>query len=141
MVPNLRPTSNNRIRQLHNDKINIAALLINELEWRLLLNLCVDYIVDFSECIDPLIQFKAYIKFGINAPGYGPLINKTVAQQVTQNYYMDGGCRDQTLSCYSFGDNQTVNGDNVCFLAISYCVSHFHISYESLIWLHASFSI
>ncbi|RDX52337.1 alpha/beta-hydrolase [Lentinus brumalis] len=83
--------------------INLSALMINN-GWH-----------------DPLIQFKAYIDFATDAPGYGPLQNETVLAAMSRSFYEEGGCLDQVIACYT---TETEASNEICYNADDFCLAN-----------------
>ncbi len=73
----------------------------------------------YSGWHDPLIQFKAYIDFATDAPGYGPLQNETVLAAMSRSFYEEGGCLDQVIACYT---TETEASNEICYNADDFCV-------------------
>ena len=71
---------------------------------------------------DPLIQYKAFVDFATNAPGYGQLQNDTVLQQINQGYYGPGGCKEQEEACYAAGNSDASN--EICRTSVDFCVRY-----------------
>ena len=71
---------------------------------------------------DGLIQYKSYVDFATNAPGYGQLQNDTVLRQLNQAYYGSGGCKEQEEACYAAGDSDASN--EICHTANDFCVCY-----------------
>lgn len=69
---------------------------------------------------DPLIQFKSYLDFATDAPGYGQLQNDSVLQGMRNNWYRSGGCKDQLDACHAAGDSS--RSVSICKNADIYCV-------------------
>lgn len=69
---------------------------------------------------DPLIQFKSYLDFATDAPGYGQLQNDSVLQEMRNDWYRSGGCKDQLDACSAAGDSS--RSVHICKNADSYCV-------------------
>ncbi|PFH51148.1 hypothetical protein AMATHDRAFT_143154 [Amanita thiersii Skay4041] len=74
---------------------------------------------------DPLIQNKAYLDFATNAPGYGQLQSDDVLQQMSEDYFAPGGCKEQEEACYAAGDGKT--SDKICRDADNFCVDKLFI--------------
>ncbi|KII91592.1 hypothetical protein PLICRDRAFT_38372 [Plicaturopsis crispa FD-325 SS-3] len=89
---------------LKGEKISVSALMINN-GW-----------------YDPLLQNKAYVDFATDAPGYGPLQNKTVIKKLNEAFYGKGGCKEQEEACYAAGNNATSN--KICRTADDFCVDN-----------------
>jgi len=70
---------------------------------------------------DPLLQNEAYVYFAIDAPGYGPLVNETIAKQLLTSFYGKGGCKEQEEACYALGQADTSQSDTVCKNADDFC--------------------
>jgi len=84
------------------EKVTVSALMINN-GW-----------------YDPLLQYRSYIDFGANAPGYGPLVNASVIQQLNKTWFSPNGCLAQEEACYAAGNGSRsnticINADNDCF--------------------------
>lgn len=81
----------------------------------------------YSGWYDPLIQNVAYLTYATNAPGYGPIANDTILQQVNNTLYKEGGCYDQERACYAAGPGnvETPDSDTICKAADDYCVRLF----------------
>ncbi|KAF7986017.1 hypothetical protein HWV62_41356 [Athelia sp. TMB] len=88
---------------LKGEKITVSALMINN-GW-----------------YDPLLQNKAYVDFATDAPGYGPLVNKTVLAQMNKAFYGKGGCKEQEEACYAAGTGNKSN--SICLDADNYCIN------------------
>ncbi|KZP17012.1 alpha/beta-hydrolase [Athelia psychrophila] len=86
------------------EKLEVSALMINN-GW-----------------YDPLLQNKAYVDFATDAPGYGPLVNKTVIKELNEAYYGKNGCKEQEEACYAAGTGNKSN--SVCLTADNYCVNN-----------------
>ncbi|KAF8352038.1 Alpha/Beta hydrolase protein [Amanita rubescens] len=100
---------------IQGEQINVSGLMINN-GW-----------------IDPLIQNKAYLDFATYAPGYGQLQPNSTLQQMYNDYYNSGGCRDQQEACYAAGNSS--QSDKICANADSYCAfpPEYYVNY-----LHSS---
>ena len=75
-----------------------------------------------SGLYDSIIQIKSYIDFATNAPGYGPLQNDTVLQQINQAFYSPGGCKELEEACYAAGSSDSSN--EICKKASGFCVRY-----------------
>ena len=84
--------------------------------------MCSDHYVltQGSGWIDPLIQNIAYLDFATYAPGYGQLQPNSTLQQIYNDLYGPGGCRDQLETCYAAGTSSESN--TICGNADNYCV-------------------
>lgn len=84
-----------------------------------------------SGWIDPIIQYKAYIDFAANAPGYGPLASDSDLQKMNASFYGPNGCLEQEQTCYAGGDSTTaVSVNTACNDADIYCVGTLFFLFE-----------
>ena len=72
--------------------------------------------------MDPLIQYKAFIDFATDAPGYGPLVSDSDLQKMNASFYGSNGCLEQLQTCYAGGDSTTSSVSTACQNADNYCV-------------------
>ncbi|KAF8574796.1 alpha/beta-hydrolase [Ramaria rubella] len=86
---------------LEADKITVSALMINN-GW-----------------FDPLLQYRSYIDFAADAPGYGPLVNASVIEQLNQTWFSPDGCLAQEEACYAAGTDAHSNA--ICIKADNNC--------------------
>ncbi|KAF7348536.1 Alpha/beta-hydrolase [Mycena venus] len=69
---------------------------------------------------DPLIQYASYINFAADAPGYGPLQNKTVISAMSDAFSTKNtGCKAQLEACYAAGTRRV--DDALCAAANDLC--------------------
>ncbi|KAG7091367.1 hypothetical protein E1B28_010407 [Marasmius oreades] len=94
---------NEKIRsgEIQGEIINVSALMINN-GW-----------------YDPLIQYRAYVDFATDAPGYGQLQNDSVIKELNDAWFTSGGCRDLLQTCAAAGNSTKSNklcrdADNFC---------------------------
>lgn len=79
-----------------------------------------------SGWIDPALQYLAYINYGSNAPGYGPLVSASTIKSANSSYYKSGGCLSQIQACYaaSPANVSASSSDSTCENADNYCVRY-----------------
>ncbi|KIM82700.1 hypothetical protein PILCRDRAFT_70226 [Piloderma croceum F 1598] len=89
---------------IQGQKILISALMINNI----------------SGWFDPLLQYKSYVDFATNAPGYGQLQNDTILKQLNKAFYGKNGCKEREEACYAAGSSTASN--KICATADNYCI-------------------
>ncbi|KAJ7089254.1 alpha/beta-hydrolase [Mycena belliarum] len=70
---------------------------------------------------DPLIQYKSYINFAMNAPGYGPLQGPATLAAMSVAFSQTNGCQAQLEACYAAGTKRA--DDALCAAANDLCAS------------------
>lgn len=87
----------------------------------------------YSGLIDPLIQYKSYIDFATNAPGYGPIASPAALQAASAAYNQTNGCQAQIQACYNTGPadvaNPSMTSSKTCADAFTFCVRSSSTSY------------
>ncbi|KAF8524562.1 alpha/beta-hydrolase [Hysterangium stoloniferum] len=88
--------------QIQGELVTVSALMINN-GW-----------------FDPLLQYRSYIDFAADAPGYGPLVDASVIEQLNTTWFSANGCLAEELKCYAAGTDSKSNTickktDNDCF--------------------------
>jgi len=83
------------------EKVTVSALMINN-GW-----------------YDPLIQYRSYIDFAFDPPGYSPLINSSTFASLNATWFSTNGCLAQETACDNAGTGTQSNSicskaDNAC---------------------------